>query len=407
MKQKILMLGTFDTKGREFSLLYDEVLKHGIEVMTMNTGVMGTTQIFPVDIEADKVAAAAGSSIAALREKADRGYAMRIMCTGAQKVVDQLYAQGKICAVIGMGGGGGTSIATTAMRNLPVGFPKVCITTLASGDTSEYVGTKDIVLFPSVVDICGVNQFSRKIITRAAGAVCGMAASRITENNADRQIIFISMFGNSTQCVEQCARLLDEQGYDTMIFHATGTGGRAMEELTEEGYPVAVLDITTTEWADEVGGGVLSAGTARLDAPGKMGIPHLIVPGCVDMVNFRGMASVPSVLKESGRQLYEWNPMVTLMRTNLEENIKMGKIFAEKANAAKGPVKFLFPLRGVSILDGEGQPFCDWEVDKALYQTVKDNLKKGIEAVEIDANINDLEFSQKSVEILLQMLNQK
>lgn len=405
MLKKILMLGTFDTKGKEFAYLYSEIQKSYDNIMTINTGVRGTTNLFPVDFEAERVAELGGCGLEELRKKADRGYAVRIMCDGAQKLVDTLYQSGDICGIIGMGGGGGTAMATTAMRNLPVGFPKLCISTMASGETSPYVGTKDIVLFPSIVDICGVNRFSRLIISRGAGAICGMVQKDPPQQHKDDlPIIFISMFGNTTKCVEQCAALLENKGYDSMVFHSTGIGGRALEELTLERYPVAVLDITTTEWADEIAGGVLGAGQTRLDGPGLTKIPHLIVPGCIDMVNFGPMSTVPAHFIESGRQFYEWTPMVTLMRTNREENEKIGKVFAEKANTAQGPVQFLFPLRGVSVLDSEGQPFYNPELNKVLLQSLKEHLKPEIEIVTIDANINDQSFSDKAVSMLMAMM---
>ena len=405
MDKKILMLGTFDTKADEFALLYSEIRKRGRQILTMNTGVMETKPSFPVDIEANEVALAGGVSLEELRKKGDRGYAVKVMCEGARNLTIKLFDEGKISGIAGMGGGGGTVIATTAMRSLPVGFPKLCISTLASGDVREYVGSKDIVLFPSIVDICGVNSFSRKIISRAAGAICGMSELEPPEGERDRPIVFISMFGSTTVCVEQCVSLLDGQGYDSMVFHAAGTGGRTMEELTMENYPVAVLDITTTEWADEVTGGFYSAGETRLDAPGKMKIPHLIVPGCVDMANFHSKETVPARYIEAGRLLYEWSPLATLMRTNGEENRRMGKIFAKKANNARGPVKFLLPLKGVSVLDKQGKPFFNPEADRLFFEAVKENVNAGIEVAEIDAHINDKEFSRKAVDMLLEMIN--
>jgi uncharacterized protein (UPF0261 family) len=232
-----------------------------------------------------------------------------------------------------------------------------------------------------------------------------MVTRRPDEDNSSRPIVFLSMFGNTTPCVEECVRLLEQRGYDTMVFHATGTGGRALEELTLEGYPVAVLDVTTTELADEVAGGVFSAGGNRLDSPGMRGIPHLIVPGCIDMVNFGPMDTVPARYRDAGRQFFTWSPMVTLMRTTCEENEKMGKLFAEKANKAKGPVRFLFPLKGVSELDGANQPFCDWAVDRIFFETVKNNVNPEIEIDLIDANINDPVFAERCVIVLDSMMS--
>ena len=293
------------------------------------------------------------------------------------------------------------------MQALPVGFPKVCITTLASGNTSEYVGSKDIVLFPSIVDISGINQFSRLIISRAAGAICGMTQTDPIADENDDPIVMISMFGNTTKCVEMCAELLKKKGFESLIFHATGGGGHAMESLILENMAVAVLDITTTEWADEYCGGVLSAGPHRLDGPGLAGIPHVICPGCLDMVNFGGLETVPEKFRQGERNLVVWNPMVTLMRTTREENIALGKILAEKANASRAPVAFILPRRGLSILDAEGERFWDPEADQALFDAIREHANPDIPIWEIDANINDPVFAEKAVELLMEIYAKK
>ena len=406
MGKCVLVLGTFDSKGNEFGYLIKELKRRETRVLTMDTGIFDPVGGFEIDIAADEVAQRGNGSLQELRKKRDRGSAMRIMCNGAKNIALDLYKKGRIDGVISMGGGGGTSIATTAMQALPIGFPKVCITTLASGDTREYVGTKDIVLFPAIVDICGINQFSRIIISRAAGAVCGMMELEPIKNASDKPVIFISMFGNSTEGVEKCADILTKHGYESMIFHATGGGGQSMEELIIGGYCVGVLDITTTEWADEICGGILSAGDKRLDGPSIAGIPHVIVPGCLDMVNFGPLNTVPQKYKDSGRKFYEWNPLFTLMRTNAEENRMLGEILAKKANASNAPVSFLFPIKGLSFLDGEGQFFCDWETDRILFDTIKINVRNDIPIEEVDANINDDIFAKRAVESMMRLLNQ-
>lgn len=403
MNKVILMLGTYDSKGNEFSYLYSELLRRGATVMTMNTGVLGDIKLFPIDIPAEEVAKRGGVELATLRQNADRGAAMRVMCNGARAICKELQAAGKIHGVIGMGGGGGTSIATTAMQGLPVGFPKVCVTTLASGNTSPYVGSKDVLLFPSIVDICGINQFSRMILSRAAGAICGMVAMDPAKDENDKPIVMLSMFGSTTPCVERCAELLKGKGFESLIFHATGGGGRAMEELIKERVAVAVLDITTTEWADELCGGVLSAGPQRLDGPAQVGIPHVIVPGCMDMVNFGPMDTVPEKFRKGDRLLYEWNPMVTLMRTNVEENRQLGKILAEKGNASKAPVAFLIPKGGVSILDDQGKCFWNEEADRALFDAIHQYANPEIPIVEVDANINEPAFAARAVDLLMEI----
>jgi len=404
--KKICMIGAFDTKGPEYAFVRECILARGHEVLTVNTAVLGSTDLFAVDVEAEKVAEAGGASLEQLRADKDRGRAMRAMCAGAPVIAESLHDAGKIDGIIGMGGTGGTTVVTAAMRALPVGIPKVCVSTAASGDVSAYVGTKDITMIPSIVDVAGINRISRIIFSRAAGAVCGMAEAEIARSEQDKPVITASMFGNTTECVSACEEKLSAKGYEVLIFHATGTGGRTMEGLVQEGLVDAVLDITTTEWADTVCGGVFDAGQERLDAAGKMGVPHLIVPGCVDMANFGGLDTVPDKYRKAKRTLYEWNPSITLMRTNRQENEKMGQIFAEKASAAKGPVAFLIPLKGVSILDADGQPFCDRDADKAMFDAIKANLKEGVAVVEADNNINDPEFSAKAVEMMLDLIEQ-
>ncbi|MEZ4617473.1 MAG: Tm-1-like ATP-binding domain-containing protein [Caldilineaceae bacterium] len=403
----ICIIGAFDTKAPEHAFVRTEILARGHQVLTVNVGTLGTTDLFPVDVEASEIADAGGGDLQALRQAHDRGDAMKVMSAGAPVVVAQLYEEGKFDGIIGMGGSGGTTVITAGMRALPVGVPKVCVSTIAAGDVGGFVGAKDIVMMPSIVDVAGLNRISRIIFARAAGAICGMVETEISESTDDKPVITASMFGNTTACVNLCMEQLTEKGYEVLVFHATGIGGRTMESLVREGLVDGVLDITTTEWADEVCRGVFTAGPQRLDGPGEMGVPHLIVPGCVDMANFGPMATVPERYKQGDRVFYEWNPSVTLMRTNVEENWQMGQIFAEKANAAKGPVAFLIPLRGVSILDGDGERFCDREADQAMFDAIKANLHAGIPVVEVDCNINDPAFAAKAVEMMLGLIRQK
>ena len=404
MPRPVVMIGAFDTKGREYALLRDRLREHGLSVVAVNTGVMSDEAPFTVDVSAAEVASAAGADLAALRRNGDRGAAMKAMAAGAAAIVQTLHEAGRCAGIIGMGGTGGSSVVTAAMRALPLGVPKVCLSTVASGETSAYVGTKDITLIPSIVDVAGVNRISRMMIGQAAAALAGMVKDGAESATAgdDRPIIAASMFGNTTACVDACAAALDRDGYEVLVFHATGTGGRTMESLVDEGLVDGVLDITTTEWADTICGGVFDAGRDRLSAAGRRGVPHLIAPGCVDMCNFGPRATVPA--KYEGRLFYEWNPTVTLMRTTVEENREMGRIFAEKANAATGPVAFLLPLRGVSILDGDGQPFCDRAADAAMFDAIKEHVRRDIPVVELDCNINDPPFAAKAVEMMLELI---
>lgn len=406
MAKTVAMIGAFDTKGSEYAFLRGQLLAQGVEVLSVNVGTLGATELFPVDVAAEEIAEAGGMRLSEIRERQDRGEAMKAMAAGAPVVVARLYGEGKFDGIIGMGGTGGSSVVTAAMRALPLGVPKVCVSTAASGDTSPYVGTKDITMIPSIVDVAGVNRVSRIIFARAAGAICGMVQVDIPSATDEQPIITASMFGNTTDCVDACREALAQRGYEVLVFHATGAGGRTMESLVKEGLVDAVLDITTTEWADTICGGVFDAGPERLSAPGEMGVPHLIVPGCVDMANFGGPETVPAKYKDAGRTFYEWNPSVTLMRTNPEENAEMGRIFAEKANVAKGPVAFLLPLRGVSILDGDGEQFCDRDADQAMFDAIREHVREDVQVAEVDANINDREFADRAVEMMLELIAQ-
>lgn len=403
----IMMVGAFDAKGVEYAFLRAQILARGHEVLAVNTGVLGECNAFAVDVAASEVAAAGGASLESLRAASDRGAAMKAMGAGAAKVAAQWYAEGRFDGIVGMGGSGGSSVVTAAMRALPVGVPKVCVSTVAAGDTAAYVGSKDVVLIPSIVDVAGVNRISRVIFTRAAGAICGMVEAEPAPADDDKPIVVASMFGNTTECVTACSEALAASGYEVLVFHATGTGGRTMESLIDEGLVDAVLDITTTEWADEVCGGVFSAGPDRLSAAGRAGLPQLVVPGCVDMVNFGGMDTVPPQYKDGTRLFYEWNPAVTLMRTNAEENAQLGRRFAEKLNAAQGPVAVLIPLRGVSILDGDGELFCDREADRAFGSALRAHLDEGILVREVDHNINDPAFAAAATALLLKLIAEK
>lgn len=400
MKKTIAIVGTLDTKGLEFEFLKKEIEKRGPITLTIDVGVLGEPYIEP-DITRERVAKAGGTNIEELVAKQDRGEAMGVMTKGIAEVVRHLFAEGEIDGIISMGGGGGTVIGTSAMRALPVGFPKLMVSTLASGDTSPYVGTTDITMMPSVVDVSGVNRISRRIYTNAAGAICGMVTGEQSEAD-DKPLVAASMFGNTTPAVDHARQIVESKGYEVLVFHATGTGGRTMESLIADGYITGVLDITTTEWADEVCGGVLSAGPNRLEAAAKMGIPQVVVPGCIDMCNFWARDTVPEKYNE--RIFYEWNPNVTLMRTTPSENRQMGEIFAEKLNATSGPVAVLIPLKGFSQIDLQGQVFYWPEANLAFIEALKENLRGDIPVTELDYDINAPEFSGAVAETLLNML---
>lgn len=401
MPKSVVIVGALDTKGEEFAFLRELIQAHGLNTIVVDFGVLGDP-LFEPEVSNDEVARAGGGSIEELRASQDKSAAMRTMSDGLAKVVADLHESGQLDGIISMAGGGGTSLATAAMRGLPVGVPKVMVSTLAAGDISPYVGTRDITFMPSVVDVAGLNSISRQIYANAAGAIAGMVGQDIPEVQETRPLITASMFGNTTKAVDHARGILEDKGYEVLVFHATGAGGRTMEDLIADGFIAANLDMTTTELADEVCGGVLSAGPERLMASARAGIPTVLVPGCVDMANFQGIDTVPE--KYRGRQLYEWNPDVTLLRTDGEENAKMGEMIAHAANESGGPVAVIIPLKGVSMLDSPGGDFWNPEADQACFDAIKQNLKPDIPVVEMDHNINDPEFSGKVAEVLLEML---
>jgi uncharacterized protein (UPF0261 family) len=398
----VAILGAFDTKGEDFAFLKRQIEERGFDTLTIDFSVIGESA-FAADVSRGEVAEAGDVPLETLQANADRGDAMRVMSAGAAEIVRRLYAQERIDAIISMGGGGGTTVASNAMRALPVGFPKLIVSTVASGETSPFIGTSDIVLMPSVIDVAGLNRISRLIYANAAGAICGMiGASNAIAENDEQPMVAISMFGNTTAAVNHAKSILEDAGYEVLIFHATGTGGRTMEMLISEGQFAAVLDMTTTEWADELVGGMLTAGAERLDAAALNGVPQIVVPGCIDMVNFWGRESVPS--KFADRTFYEWNANVTLMRTTPDETARLGKIFAEKLNRATAPVAVYIPLGGVSEIDVAGKPFYSPDALRSFADALRANLRPDIPVVEMDTHINDPSFSGETARALLGMV---
>ena len=401
MAKTVGIVGTLDTKGIEFQFIKERIEASGTSTCVVNTGILGEPYFEP-DVSAGEVAEAGGTSLQALQDGGDRGVAVAAMAEGAAKIIAQLQSDGKIDGVISLGGSAGTTIGTTAMRAVPVGVPKIMVSTLASGDTSPYVDTKDVSMMYSVVDIAGINSLSRQILANAAGAIVGMANAEVPPSE-DKPLIGATMFGVTTPCVTKARELLEEAGYEVLVFHATGAGGRAMEDLVKGGFIVGVLDATTTELADELVGGVLSAGPDRLEAAGELGVPQVIAPGALDMVNFGPPDTVPEQFKD--RTFYQHNPTVTLMRTTVEENAELGKIMGQKLSQAKGTTTVIIPKQGVSAIDKEGQPFYSAEAETAWIENLKANLGDNVTLIEMDNHINDDAFAEKLVETLLASLN--
>ncbi|RQG99411.1 Tm-1-like ATP-binding domain-containing protein [Natrarchaeobius oligotrophus] len=386
----VVIVGTVDTKGEEIGFARDVLEAEGVDVHVVDTGVIDEPSFEP-DTSADEVARAADTTLESLREDADRGRAMEAMGEGAAAVVNRIHDAGELDGVLGLGGSGNTSIATTAMRALPVGVPKLMVSTMASGDVEPYVGAKDVMMMYSVADIEGLNRLSQRVIANAALAMVGMVTNEPDVEISDAPTIGITMFGVTTPCVQTAREYLEEQGYETIVFHATGTGGTAMENLVRQGIIDGVLDVTTTEWADELVGGVLNAGPDRLDAAAETGTPQVVSTGALDMVNFGPRESVPDEFED--RQFHIHNPQVTLMRTTPEENAELGEIVAEKLSAATGPTALFLPLEGVSMIDVEGEDFHDPEADAALFDALRAELAENVERLELETDVNDDEFA--------------
>lgn len=397
MAKTVALLGALDTKGIEYGFVKQCIEARGLRTLVIDIGVLGEPRI-AADVPREAVSRAGGAELSDLVARQDRGEAVATMARGAAALVAQLYTEGRFDGIMALGGGGGTSIACGAMRTLPLGVPKVMVSTVAGTDVSGYVGVKDIVMVPAIVDVSGINRISREVFARAAGAICGMLQTEIPPGD-DKPLVAASMFGNSTPCVEAAKPILEAAGYEVLVFHATGTGGRTMESLIEAGLIAGVLDVTTTEWADELVGGVLAAGPARLEAAARRGVPAIVTPACLDMVNFWAPPTVPQ--KFQGRRFYPHNPNITLMRTTPEECRQLGEILAEKLNLSRGPVSVLIPLRGWSMIDAPGGPFWWPEADEAFAAALKARLRPDIPVLEIDANVNDPEFARRCAEMLL------
>ena len=393
----VVLVGTLDTKGVEHDYLRELLRGHGVDTLLVDAGVLGEPLAEP-DIGRDEVARAAGADVRALAAAGDRGAAVEAMARGAAAIVARLHAEERVDGVLALGGSGGTAIATEAMRTLPVGVPKLMVSTMASGDTRPYVGASDVTMTYSVVDIAGLNAVSARILANAAAAMAGMALAEPPAAAGARPLVGASMFGVTTPCVTAARERLEELGYEVLVFHATGTGGQAMEALMRSGFITASLDVTTTELADDLVGGVLSAGPDRLAAAGELGLPQVVSVGALDMVNFGPIDTVPPEFRS--RNLYKHNPTVTLMRTTPEECAELGRRIGRKLNAARGPVTLFLPLRGVSLIDTEGQVFYDPEADKALFDALRETLDPGVDVRELDTHVNDPDFARAMADTL-------
>jgi uncharacterized protein (UPF0261 family) len=403
----VLLVATLDTKGMECGFIRDRLRGAGLDVLVMDTGVLGPPAII-ADVSRESVFEAAGTTHGRVHDKADRGDAITAGARGAAKIARDLHAQGRIDGIIGLGGSAGTTIGTAAMRAVPFGVPKLMVSTLASGQVKPYVGVRDIMMMNSVVDISGINRISRVILQNAANAMIGMVrgATRLQlDRVSDKPLVTATMFGVTTPCVERARAVIEAHDFEVLVFHATGTGGMTMESFVHDGLISGVLDLTTTELADELVGGILTAGPDRLTAAAIKGVPQVISLGALDMVNFGPPETVPERFK--GRRFYCHNPTVTLMRTTPEENDRLGKIIAERASAARGPTAVLIPIRGISAIDREGQPFWWPEADAALFASLRNWVSPDVKVVELDLHINDPAFAEAAADTFLKLMAKK
>ena len=405
----VVLLGTLDTKGAEYEFVRQRLRQLGCEVVVVDAGTLGQAR-HPVDIGPDDVAAAAGFERTSLAAAGDRGAAMAAMSAGAARIVLRLHADGRLDGILALGGSGGAALGSAAMRALPIGVPKLIVSTMAAGDTRPYVGESDIAMLYPVVDIAGINRVSARILGNAAAAIAGMAGAAANEATSHpagsevnlRPLVAATMFGVTTPCVTAARERLEALGYEVLVFHATGSGGRAMEALIRSDSIAGVLDATTTELADEIGGGVLSAGPERLEAAGLAGVPQVVSLGALDMINFGPLETVPGAFRS--RLLHVHNSSVTLMRTTPEQNATLGGLIAQKVNAAKGPVSVFIPTGGVSMIDAPGQPFHDPVADAALFDSLRAGLREDIERVEMAVNINEPSFGRAMADRLHELI---
>ncbi len=400
----VALVGTFDSKGTEYQYIKELLEKLDLNVFTIHTGVFESA--FVPDVDVAEIAAEADEDIASIRKRNDRAYATEVLSRGLKRLLPKLFAKGLFDGVLSFGGTGGTSLVAPGMRQLPIGIPKLIVSTVASGDTSVYVGTSDIMMMPSIVDVSGLNKISKRIFGNAVSAMAGLLNYRFETEEDERPLVAATMFGVTTPAVNFAREYLEQNGYEVLVFHATGIGGRTMESLVSDGYFAGVLDLTTTEWADELVGGILNAGEHRLEAASLAKIPQVVSLGAMDMVNFGPFDTVPDQFKN--RNFYKHNPTVTLMRTTVEENEKLGKIIASKLNLAKSETILVIPNGGFSAIDVKDGPFHCPEADKALIDSIKKHLtNESVKLIEKEHAINDKAFAEFSAQQLINLMNEK
>jgi len=400
----VALVGTFDSKGTEYQYIKKLLEKLDLNVFTIHTGVFESS--FVPDIDVTEIAEQVDEDIEKIRERNDRAYATDVLAKGLEILLPKLYAQNLFDGVLSFGGTGGTSLVAPGMRKLPIGIPKLIVSTVASGDTSVYVGTSDIIMMPSIVDVSGLNKISKRIFGNAVSAMAGLLNYRFETEEDEHPLIATTMFGVTTPAVNYAREYLEKNGYEVLVFHATGVGGQTMESLIADGYFKGVLDLTTTEWADQLVGGILNAGEKRLEAAVDAKVPQVVSLGALDMVNFGPFETVPEQFKE--RLFYKHNPTVTLMRTTVEENKVLGKIIAEKLNKAQTEIILTIPEKGFSGIDVVDGPFYFPEADLALISSIKEHLNnEKVHVIELNNAINDQEFAEFSAQQLMNLIEKE
>ncbi|MFI1966497.1 Tm-1-like ATP-binding domain-containing protein [Streptomyces pathocidini] len=410
----VVLVGALDTKGVEYGWMRDRLLRAGVEVLLVDVGVVGEPRVRP-DVPRTEVAAAAGRDVEELKADGDRGAAVTAMAQGAAEIVRRLYVEDRLHGVLAIGGSGGTSMATRAMRALPLGVPKLMVSSMAAGDVTPYVGSSDIAMLYSVVDIAGVNRVLTPVLANAADAMAGMArgyAAGRAERSVDwaagdaKPVVAASMAGVTTPGVDAARERLAELGYEVLVFHTSGSGGRSLEALAEQGLFAGVLDLTLSELADDLVGGILTAGPDRLEAAGRRGIPQVVSLGALDMVKFGPLDSLPERFRD--RHVRVHNPSITVIRTTEAECAELGRRVAAKLRAATGPASVLLPLRGLSTLGAPGGPYHDPALDGALFEALREGLRSsGVGIREVDTHLNDPAFGRAAAERLHAMITRR
>ncbi|MGW6945903.1 Tm-1-like ATP-binding domain-containing protein [Streptomyces xanthophaeus] len=408
----VVLVGTLDTKGVEYGWLRERLLRAGVEVVLVDTGIMGEPRV-PADVPREEVARAAGAELSELRAAADRGAAVTTMAQGAEATLSRLYAEGRLHGVLAIGGSGGTSIASRAMRALPLGVPKLMVSSMASGDVAPYVGSADITMMYSVVDIAGINSISEPVLANAVEAVAGMAKAHARAaldlhrpprlGAGSRPLVAASMAGVTTTGVDAARERLTELGYEVLVFHVSGTGGRTLETLAGQGVFAGVLDLTLSEIADDLCGGILTAGPDRLTAAGRAGIPQVVSLGALDMVKFGPFETLPD--RARYRRVHVHNPSITVIRTTEDECTELGRRVAAKLKASTGPTAVCVPLRGLSTLGAPGGPYHDPGADRALFSALREGLRgSAARLYDYDTHINDPAFGRAAADRLHAMI---